>query len=200
MLLESKVIAGKTPVGTRIQAKLCAATLVNGTVIPRNAVFSGEVTQSIAKTATDPSRLGILMDSVQWKDGTAIGSTSMKAYLTAWYYPTISANGNQNLQYGPEQPTKKTWNGMGQYPDPHSPSYTPFPNASSDQGSNVPNTPPSTTSNHRVVMKDVASEVTSEGTVTIVSSKMDIKLDKLTTYVLATVSMQPAPARPATTK
>src|ERR1700722_11206799 len=53
--LEQSVVAGKTPVGTKIQAKLEVATLVDGTVIPRNAIFSGEVLESVAKTRTDPS-------------------------------------------------------------------------------------------------------------------------------------------------
>ena len=45
VLLEQSLAAGKTPVGTKIQARLAVATLVAGTVIPRNAVFSGEVSR-----------------------------------------------------------------------------------------------------------------------------------------------------------
>lgn len=195
MLLQSNVIAGKTAVGTKIQAKLCVATLVDGTVIPRNAIFSGEVIESVAKTAKDPSHLGIRIDSAQWKNGSA----TVKAYLIAWYYPTVTEAG-QNLQYGPEQPVKKTWNGMGQYPDPQSPAYRPFPNASSDQGATAPDTSSSVTSNHRVVMKNIESEQSSDGTITIVSKKSNIKLDKLTTYVFATGDIPQPPTKPASAK
>ena len=195
MLLESNVIAGKTAVGTKIQAKLCVATLVDGTVIPRNAVFSGEVIESVAKTATDPSRLAIRMDSAQWKNGSA----SVKAYLTAWYYPTMTEAG-QSLQYGPTQPANRTWNGEGQYPDPNSKIYKPFPGSGSDQSGTVPDTTTSVNSNHRVTMKNVESEQSSDGTITIVSKKSNIKLDRLTMYVLATGDIPQPSAKPEAAK
>ena len=112
VILQQNVAAGKTPVGTKIQAKLSIATLVEGKVVPRNAVFSGEVIESAPKTATDASRLSIRMDAIQWKNG----STAIKAYLTAWYYPTMT-EGGQDLQYGPTLSQKATWNGQGAYPD-----------------------------------------------------------------------------------
>src|SRR5215467_13263041 len=59
VVFDQGVTAGKTPVGTKIQAKLVVATLMEGTVIPRSAMFSGEVTESAPKTKTDPSRLAI---------------------------------------------------------------------------------------------------------------------------------------------
>lgn len=180
VILQQSVAAGKTPVGTKIQAKLVVATLVANTVIPRNAVFSGEVIESVAKTKTDPSRLAIKMDSLQWKTGSA----SVKVYSTAWYYPALDEQG-QNLQYGPQQPPNRTWNGQGQYPDPNSKAYKPFPGSDTNQGTSVPNTPSATTSNHRVLMKDVETVSSSDGTVTLVSRRTNIKLDKLTTYVLA---------------
>jgi hypothetical protein len=178
--LQQSVSAGKTPVGTKIQAKLWVATLVDGTVIPRNAVFSGEVVESVAKTKTDPSRIALRMDSVQWKDG----SVAVKVYLTAWYYPPRSASG-QDLQYGPQQPANRTWNGEGQYPDPNSKVYKPFPGSGSDQGSAVPDTPNATTSNHRVLMREVETASGVDGSLALVSKRTNIKLDKLTTYVLA---------------
>jgi hypothetical protein len=195
MLLESNVIAGKTAEGTKIQAKLCVATLVDGTVIPRNAVFSGEVIESVTKTATDPSRLAIRMDSAQWKNGSA----SVKAYLTAWYYPSMTEAG-QSLQYGPTQPANRTWNGEGQYPDPNSKIYRPFPGSGSDQSSGVPDATTSVTSNHRVAMKNVESEQSSDGTITIVSKKSNIKLDRLTMYVLATGDIPQPSAKPEAAK
>lgn len=194
MLLESNVVAGKTAVGTKIEAKLCVATLVNGTVIPRNAVFSGEVVESVAKSSNEASRLAIRMDSAQWKNE----SVAVKVYLSAWYYPTVSGVAAQNLQYGPDQPDKKTWNGMGQYPDPHSPVNKPFPNGV-DQNSTAPDASTSATSNHRTQMKNVESEQGSDGAITLVSKKSNIKLDKLTTYVLATGDIAQS-AKPATTK
>lgn len=180
VVLQQSVTAGKTPVGTKIQAKLWVATLVDGTVIPRNAVFSGEVVESVAKTKTDPSRIALRMDSVQWKDGSA----AVKVYLTAWYYPPRSESG-QDLQYGPQQPANRTWNGEGQYPDPNSKVYKPFPGGDSDQRSAVPDTPTAVTSNHRVLMKDVETGSGSDGTLSLTSKRTNLKFDKLTTYVLA---------------
>ena len=188
MVLQQSVSAGKTPVGTKIQAKLLVATLGEKTVFPRNAVFSGEVTESVAKTATAPSRLGIRMDSVQWKQGSAV----IKVYLTAWYYPSIIENG-QNLQYGPALPPTQTWNGQGGYPDPNSQVVEPFPGRDSDKsGDGVPNTSTTVTSRHRVLMKNVQSARASDGAIVIASIRSDIKLDKLTTYVFAESELQPA--------
>jgi hypothetical protein len=187
VMLQQSVAAGKTPVGAKIQAKLEVATLVAGTVIPRNAVFSGEVIESVAKTKTEPSRLAIRMDSVQWKTGSA----PVKVYSTAWYYPARNEEG-QDLQYGPQQPVNRTWNGQGQYPDPNSKVYRPFPGSDPNQNTSVPDTPTATTSNHRVVMKDVETVSRDDGTVTLVSKRTNIKLDKLTTYVLASANVLPA--------
>ena len=187
VVMQQSVAAGKTPVGTKIQAKLGLATLSQGTVIPRNAVFSGEVTESVAKSKADPSRLAIRMDSVQWKDGTA----TIKLFLTAWYYPPKDMSG-QDLQYGPQEPANRTWNGQGQYPDPNSKVYKPFPGSESDKGSSVPDTPSSATSNHRILMKDVESIRTDSGDLELVSKHSNIKLDKLTTYVLAAGDLIPA--------
>ena len=92
------------------------------------------------------------MNSVQWKNGSA----SLKVYLTAWYYSTKYEMG-QEVQYGPQKPATKTWNGAGAYPDPNSDTYQPFPKADSTAGAAVPDTPNSITSNHRVRMKDVES-------------------------------------------
>jgi hypothetical protein len=187
VVMQQNVAAGKTPVGTRIHAKLEVATFISGTVVPRNAVFSGEVIESVAKTATDPSRLAIRIDSVLWKKGSA----SVNAYLTAWYYPMMDSAG-QDLQYGPTQPANRTWNGQGQYPDPNSKVYKPFPGTDSGNDASAPNTPSSTASNRRVLMKDVESAKNRDGVIAIVSKSNNIKLDKLTTYVLATGDLLPA--------
>jgi hypothetical protein len=186
MLMEQGVSAGKTSPGTKVQARLQVATLVDGTVIPRDAVFSGAVIESVAKTKTEPSRLAIRMDSVQWKGGSA----AVKIFLTAGYYPAMDAMG-QNLQYGPQQPANRTWNGEGQYPDPNSKSYKPFPGSESDKGAAVPDTPSTTTSNHRVLMKNVETVNDADGSVALVSKKNNLKLDRLTTYVFAGTNQPP---------
>ena len=83
IVLRQSVEAGKTAVGTKVEARLVMATMMKGGVLPRDAVISGEVTESVAKSNQSPSRLAIRMDSAQWKNGVA----KFKVYLTAWYYP-----------------------------------------------------------------------------------------------------------------
>ncbi len=190
VIMRQNVDAGKTPVGTKIQAKLVVATLVKGTVIPRDAMLSGEVTESVAKTATDPSRLGIRVDSAQWKNGSA----PIKVYLTAWYYPTAIMMGQDPSYQSPDEAnSSKNWNGMGAYPDPKtSISQQKFPGRDSgDSGSATPDSPASNISKHRVLMKNVDSIRHSDGIVTLSSKRSNIKLDKLTTYVLATTDLFP---------
>jgi len=191
VVLQQNVTAGKTAVGTKVAAKLAVATLVNGTVIPRGAIFSGEITESVAKTATDPSRLAILMDSAQWKGASA----PIKVYLTAWYYPETAAMGGQNLQYQPPDAANspKNWNGAGTYPVPNSPINQPFPGRDSDkESSSVPDARTSITSNHRALMKNVESERASDGAVSLACKHSNIKLYRLTTYVLAAGDLMPS--------
>jgi hypothetical protein len=189
--LRQNIDAGKTVVGTKIQANLVTATLVNGTVIPRDAILSGEVTESVAKTKTDPSRLAIRMDSAQWKNGSA----ALKIYLTAWYYPEAML-ANQNVSYESSDAAKsnKNWNGMGAYPNPNtSISQDRFPGRDADQntGAATPDSTASSISKHRVSMKNVDSLRSDDGVVTLTSKRSTIKLDKLTTYVLATSGTVP---------
>jgi hypothetical protein len=176
MVLQQKVVAGKTPPGTHVQANLIAATLVNGNVIPRNAVFSGEVIESKAKTSKQPARLSIRMDSAQWKGGSA----PVQVYLTTWFYP-VSLDAGPNLQYGPDQGDKKSWNGMGQYPD-SSRSYKPFP-SDKDQDSSSSASSAAVLSKRPETMKGTACERDSAGVVTLVASHSNLKLDTVTTYV-----------------
>ena len=187
VVLRQDVKAGKTPVGTKIEAKLSVATLIEHIVVPRNATLQGEVVESEKKTSSSPSKLAIRIDSAQWKDG----SMQLKAYLTSWIYPTVE-EGGQNLQYGPDQGSRN-WNGQGQYPN-SSRGYKPFP-GSDDKESGVPDTPASVASHHRVQMKEITEENLGDG-MALVSTRSDIKLDRYTTYVLAS-SAQPAPAQPA---
>jgi hypothetical protein len=188
VIMEQNVTAGKSPVGTKIKAKLTAATLANGIVIPRNAVFSGEVTESVAKSATNPSRLAIRMDSVEWKNGSA----PIKVYLTGWYYPIRMEEG-QKLAYGPPDTSARRWNGAGPYPDPNNPAAQPFPGHDPDPGTNSgPGAPAAVTSDHRVMMKNVESSRNQDGSIVISCARSNIKLDKLTAYVLSSGELVPA--------
>jgi hypothetical protein len=181
VLLQQTVTAGKTPVGAKIEAKLSMATLYNGTVIPRNAALAGEVVESSAKTPTDASRLSIVINSARWKNGSA----RIRLYFNGWYYPaTVDENG-QDLQYGPPQPATRTWNGQGQYPDPNSRVYRPFPSGDDDKGSAVPNPPTSGPAKNRALIKDVEAERCGDGTIRLVSKRTTVKLEKYTTYVLS---------------
>lgn len=188
VIMQQNVTAGATPVGTKVKAKLTVATLVKGVVFPKNAVFTGEVTESVAKSASDPSRLAIRMDSVEWKNGSA----PIKVYLTAWYYPMKMDTG-QDRAYGPSN-NSVTWRtGNGPYPDPNNPATQPFPGHDSDGGrDSMPNTPVAITLDHRVPMKNVESTHNNDGSVVITCARSNIKLDKITTYVLATGELVPA--------
>lgn len=189
LIMKQNVVAGKAPVGSKIQANLEIATLVNGTVIPQGAEFSGEVIESRAMTSSEPSRLSIRVDSAQWKNG----SLPIQAYLTQWYYP-LTWDSGQDL-HGPAQAPKRTWNGMGQYPAPKSPAYEPFPaGADSEQGSST-NGASSKTADHPVKLKDVESERNSAGGITLVSSRSNLKLDKRTTYVFSSTEIASSQAK-----
>ena len=184
IFMKQNIVAGKTPVGTKVQAKLVAATLVNGIVVPRDAILSGEVTESVKKSAADPSRLAIRMDSADWKKG----SVPIKVYLTAWYYPEAAA-ANQDLSYQPQDAanSKKNWNGMGTYPDPNNPiSQQKFPAGDSNKDAGPePASPASSISKHRVLIKNVQFIRNRDGAVVLIDQRSDLKLDKVTTYVLA---------------
>jgi hypothetical protein len=188
VVMEQNVVAGKAAVGSKIKAKLVAGTLVNGTVIPRNAVFSGEVLESQAKTSSAPSRLSIRLDSAEWKNG----SIPTQLYLTQWYYQ-VTFEAGPDLQHGAEQASSKTWNGMGQYPAPNSPAYEPFP---ADSGKGSPADSPSpVNSNLPRAMKDVEFQRNSDGGITLVSKRSNLKLDKLTIYVFSGNDAPPGGAK-----
>jgi len=197
VIMRQNVTAGRTPVGARVQAKLAVATLVDGVVVPRDAILSGEVTESVAKSATEPSRLAIRMDSAQWKKGSAPIELSLasKVYLTAWYYPAAAVTSLDLSYEPPDAPSsKKNRNGMGAHPDRNNPaSQQPFPgrDTGTDTGPS-PSSPAPIISEHRALMKNVQSSRNSDGAVSLTSKSFNIKLDKLTTYVLATGDMLPA--------
>lgn len=178
-----KVTAGTTPVRTKVQAKLTLATMVEGVVVPQGAILSGEVTESVPKSATNASRLGIRMDSAQWKNG----SMPIKVYLTAWYYP-LTQPPLQDLSTGPrdEVPIRATRRRRGAA-DPT------YPNTSASApgrgtGPDLAPAPPSPDqglSKHRAPMKNVESARNNDGAITLISKSGNIKLDKETAYVLA---------------
>jgi len=185
VVMKENVTAGKTAVGTKVEAKLVVATFVTGVVIPKGAVLSGEVVESVAKSATVPSRLSIRLDSLQSKTG----SVPIKVYLTAWYYPTATMT-PQNLAYDPADATHspRSWNGDGPYYDPKSPAYQPLPGRETEKGAGAP----PGTSNRRILMKNVECSRATGGAVIISSGHHNLKIDKLTTYVLASSDLLPA--------
>lgn len=169
--MRQNVVAGKTPVGTKVEAKLTIATLMSGTVIPEGAVFSGEVVESVAKTGTDASQLSIRMDSVQWKKQ----SKAVTVFLTAWYYPILMGHdaevNDPNDRSIMRPPTSDN------FPDPRRPSDT-FP-------------PAPRVSESRIAMKDIESTRGDDGAIVLTSKKFNIKLDKTLTYVLAAGALIP---------
>jgi hypothetical protein len=191
VVLQQKVIAGKTAVGTKVRAKLAVATLFTGVVIPQDAVFSGEVIASATKSAADPSRVAIRMDSAQWKNGATPTVLPLipKLYLTAWYYPLAGQNPSDG---GPDATNNsRPWGGGGGvYPgqrNPNSPTIS-GPDANKD-------TFPTSTSNiskRRALMKKIDSVNDSEGAIILTSTHSNIKLDKSTTYVLAATDLLPS--------
>lgn len=185
--MRQKVVAGTTPVGAKVEATLTIATLVGGKVIPEGATFSGEVVQSSAKSARDPCRLAIRINSVRWKDQ----SFELKAYLTAWYYPIrITAAGDST----DDRPTGVHGEIGAQTGGPRSsvPYSRPLPPGATPDGSDIPPAPTSTVSDHRVMMKDVDAVHLDDGSLALTSARVNIKLGKSTTYVLATGDLSPA--------
>jgi hypothetical protein len=192
VIMRQKVAAGKTPVGTKVQAKLAVATLLNGVVLPEDAILTGEVIESVAKSAANPSSLAIRMDSAQW----ASGAAHIKAYLTAWYYPLVTAaeeatspdsnNAAANLKH---------WNGPGYIPDSsiRLSSHVPNRNTEDDKGPVAP-TPASvsTISKRRTLMKDVQTTSHTDGALALTSKQFTIKLDKTTIYMVVAGVLQSA--------
>jgi hypothetical protein len=183
--MRQNVIAGKTAVGTKVEARLSIATLMAGKVIPEGAIFSGVVLESAGRSENSPSRLSVRMNSVQWKKDSA----PVTAYLTSWYYP-VRMPGNDDSSgepLGGIHGDIGMQRGTGSRSGP--PSSQPYPTNTQQgqqQGPDLPSAPTSNISDHRVEMKDVESDRASDGTVSIRSTRLNIKLDRSTTYVLAT--------------
>lgn len=186
--MRKKIVAGVTAVGTPVQAKLAVATLVDGIVIPENAILSGEVTESSAKSDTDPSRLAICMDSARWKrHGTLqVLKLTRKVYLTAWSYPVMSMPIPDVAYQPPDLPGSRNTTRLGSSAPPTR--RLPPSDDGSDSPASTPQPSSTSTSNaapHRVLMKDVESTRARDGAVALTSRHFNIKLDKSTTYVFA---------------
>lgn len=190
--MRQNVVAGTTPVGTKVEAKLAIATLVEGKVVPAGAIFSGEVVESAEKSSAAASRLAIRMDSVRWKKGLV----PVKVYLTAWYYP-VSV-----VRSSPRDDDDPSLNGVSNSPvrwrkgtggtnpgGPGAPVPSDHPEAS---GLELPRTA-SRLSGERVVIKDTESTPQNDGAILLTSTHSNIKLDKSTTYVLATRDLTSVP-------
>ena len=185
IVLRQTVEAGKTAVGTKVEARLVMATMTKGGVLPRGAVISGEVTESVAKSGNSLSRLAIRMDSAQWKNG----ETKFKLYLTAWYYPPAPMVA-PDLSYGPPG-DNRNWGGVNPTVDTTDPP-NPSQRLSTQQDNGVnAGAPGSIISGKRVLMKNVKSASGADGSVVLVSSRSNIKLNKVTTYVLAINELLP---------
>jgi hypothetical protein len=189
VLLRQKVVAGKTSVGTKVQARLTVATFLNGVVVPEGAIFSGEVVESAKKSGTDPSRLAIRVDSVQWRNKNQsapnVVALTPTLYLTAWYYPLASPVSKDSMADASDVYNPRLGNNNGMHSARRN-GGQPLGSADPDSDQNRAQSPApsSEASNHRVGMKDVESGRGAEGTVTLSSKRFNIKLNKTTTYVL----------------
>jgi hypothetical protein len=184
VVLKQKVTAGKTAVGTRVRAKLVIATLVNGTVIPQDAILSGEVIESAARTKTEPSRLGIRMDSAAWKHQSA----AIKLYLTSWYYlPAPIESSDLSSGGGGPGAGRGSLNGAGSYPNPNSPiGQYKFPSQDSGQATGPgASRPPNLISTRRLTMKGVEFMRKEDGAFFLSSRRTNLKLDRTMNYVFA---------------
>jgi hypothetical protein len=184
IILKQSVVAGKTAVGTKLDGQLRMATMVKGGVIPRNALISGEVIESVAKSHKSPSRLAIRMDSAQWKNG----GVKFKGYLTAWYYPPAPMP-PPNISYVPPG-DRRNWGGVDPTVDTTDPP-NPAQRLSTQDTSVNAEAPATFISKNRALMKNVTSASGADGSVVLVSSRSSIKLDKVTTYVLAVDEVLP---------
>ena len=185
VIMRHNVVAGTTAVGTKVEAKLTVATFVSGVVVPQGAILSGEVTESVAKSASTASRLCIRMDSAQWKNKSApvVLQFTKKVYLSAWYYPMAPIIMPRDLsdEPPPSPSIPGRWNGPANLPTQ---SQSPLPTTTS---------PTADATTHRTPMKDVESARNDKGDVTLVSKRFNIKLDKSTTYVLTAADLAVGP-------
>src|ERR1051325_4422958 len=180
VVLQQNVDAGKTPVGTKVQAKLAVATTFHGILIPQNAVVSGVIFQSVAKDAKAPSRLGIRMENAKWKDES---TCMMRAYLMPLYYAMIAQSPQAMPNGSPDPGDSRTLSGPAESSSPMM--NQPFPDNSEASREAIPNIP--VLSSRPFSMKDVEMEPVDDGGIALVSQHSNIKLHKMTTYILAAI-------------
>jgi hypothetical protein len=179
VILQQSVEAGKTPVGTEVKGRLAVATQFHGTLIPRDAVVSGVIFESVRKSAKGPSRLGIRMENAKWKGEAAC---MMKAYLMPLYYPLT----NQPAQAPPidsPDPSSRTLSG------PNQSGSSPMSSPSSNNSEAIQEAMPqiATLASRPVSMKNVSMVPVPDNGVALVSEHDNIKLHRMTTYVLAAI-------------
>jgi len=168
-----------------VEARLMMATMISSGVLPRGAMISGEVIESVAKSGNSPSRLAIRMDSAQWKNG----AVKLKMYLTSWYYPPAPMAA-PNVSYVPPG-DRRNWGGTDPTVDTTDPP-NPAQRLSTQQDNGVnAGAPASIISGKRILLKNVSSATDADGSVVLVSSRSNIKLNKVTTYVLAMNELLP---------
>jgi hypothetical protein len=186
--MRQKIKAGTTPVRTKVQARLTTATLVQGRVVPRNAVISGEIIESVARSGNAPSKLSIRLDMAQWKNG----SLPIKVYLTEWCYDIKTplsnyASEGDSAYHGSLQPAQdlpslppSLMGGGTISPGNNPPSIPPAPDPAPS-----PTTIPSYASAHRAQMRGVESDQLADGSIVITAKNSNLKLGKRITYVFA---------------
>jgi hypothetical protein len=201
--LRQNVAAGNTPAGTKIQAHLTMATLVNGVVLPEGALLTGEVIESAARTKDNPSRLSIRLDSAQWKAHPDPLQLSPTPYLTEWFYPPIPLKLHDHDRASesgfPDATHNPGFGTGGAYPGQRNPSGPPFssPSSADDPSRSDPSSrqPQTDNSQHREQMKSVETSRSADGTPALTSKTLNIKLDKNTTYVFSS-DVVAAPSTP----
>ena len=190
--LQTKVVAGSTPVGSEVRVKLTIATLMDGVVIPQDAVISGHVEQSVAKTTDAPSLLKIKFDSARWKKGNA----QVTLYLAGCYYPVefqspandpsgIHGQIGTTMGSASESTPGRTTGGM---PNSGMPNGGMSGTMDASRLDTYPDQRPGTVfsevSKHWVRIENVDTVVTPDGSLQITSQQRNLKLDKGTIYLL----------------
>jgi len=135
------------------------------------------VIESTSKSAKEPAKLAIRMETAEWKGG----SISITAYLLPLYYPATTQS-VPNFGDAPRESGANMPDGAGQHSGSESPmQHQSFPTDGSQSA--IPEV--STTSNRPVPIKNATLALADEGGAALVSEHSNIKLFKLTTYVFA---------------
>ena len=194
--LQTKVVAGSTPAGSEVRARLTMATFQNGVVIPQDAVMTGHIVQSVARSKDSPSLLKIKFESARWKNGHA----PLNLYLAGCYFPVEFPTSSSDTPGGIHGDIGIN---MGSAPPPNSlprnnggMSPSSMPSLDSNRLDNYPdprpNSPLSEVSQHWIRMEKVDTVQAPDGSLHLTSSERNLKLDKGTVYLLRDVPEAPA--------